>query len=380
MTLAIDDNAPIKDAPALTEAGPKSISLTGWKDILLSVLGRIGDDRAMLIAAGVTYFLLLAIFPAVTTFISIYGLFADPLSVAKQLDFLVGVVPSGGLDIIRDQLTRLTLHGAPTLSLALIASLAVALWSASAGVRSLFDAMNAVYNQREKRNIVWIFSLSILFTLAGAIVAAVMFSVVVAIPAALSVIGFGKDYAWIAQLAGYAVLIALLFLSLAVLYRFGPSRVGARWRWVTPGSAFAVILIGIVSALYSWYASNFAHYDQTYGSLGALIGFLFWLWITLTVVIVGAELDVAIAAYRAGTLSPAVPHTPADRPTISEAMGPSPQKQRAAYGRVGRWASRVDEAIPLSPTQKRLLPLYAAVPLGILVGLLVASNANARRP
>jgi membrane protein len=354
----------------------RSIPLAGWKQILLTVLGNIGDHRVTLIAAGVTYFLLLSVFPAVTAFVSIYGLFADPGTVAKQLDLLTGVVPSGGIAIIQDQLARLTQAPPAGLSLALVVSLVVALWSSSAGVRALFDAMNAVYGEREKRNIVWLFTLSIIFTLGGVIIAIVIFGIVLALPAFLGFFGYGGSTGWLVQVAGYALMIVLLLTSLSVLYRFGPCKDDARWRVISPGSIFAVLLIGIVSALYSWYAANFAHYDQTYGSLGALIGFLFWLWISLSLVIIGAELDVAIGAYKAGRLELNAPKPPADRQTIGEALGPSPQRQRNDSKNLGAWVSSIGSSVHLSRRQRQLLPVYVAVPIVLVVGLLLAAQRN----
>ena len=262
-----------------------------WKSVGLATGHRFGENRATLVAAGVTYFLLLALFPAVTAFVSIYGLFADGTTIAKNMALLSTVVPAGGLQIINDQLSRLTAQGAPTLGFALFVSLAIALWSASSGVKSLFEAMNIAYEVKETRNFFVLNAVALAFTLAGMVVAAIVLAVVVAMPIVFGFVGLGKGFEWLIQAAGYAVLALVMLLGIAALYRFGPSRPDAKWRWISPGAGLALIVIGTVSGLFSWYAANFAHFDKTYGSLGALIGFLFWMWVSNTAVIAGAELN-----------------------------------------------------------------------------------------
>jgi membrane protein len=273
---------------------PEQVPPRGWKDILLRAGGQIAEDRVPMVAAGVTFFMLLALVPALTAFVSLYGLFTDPATVREHVSLLSSVVPAGGISIIDDQLTRLTEQGAPALGLTLLFSLVVALWSASGAVKSLFDAMNIAFEETEKRNFFVLSGLGLLFTLAGLVAAIVMLGVVIVMPLMLGMLGFGKGFDWLVQGIGYLLLAGLLFLAIAGLYRFGPSREPARWRWVTPGAVLALVVILIVSLLFSWYAANLAHYDKTYGSLGALIGLLTWMWISVMVVIVGAELDAEI--------------------------------------------------------------------------------------
>ena len=264
----------------------------GWKKVLLQTFKEIGDDRVTLIAGGVTYFLLLSLFPSVTAFISVYGLFVDPAAVGNQLDLFANVLPAGGLEIIHDQLLRITEQGKPALGFALLVSLAIALWSSSSGVKAMFEAMNVAYDETEKRNFFALNAVALCFTLVGVVAAAVMLAVVVAIPALLSVIGLSSGADWLVQIGGYVVMVLVLLTGIAALYRFGPSpRAGMKWRWITPGAVLAIVAIGIISALFSWYASNIGHFDKTYGSLGALLGFMFWMWICLIAVIVGAELN-----------------------------------------------------------------------------------------
>jgi membrane protein len=263
----------------------------GWKDILLRAFTEVGNDRVALIAAGVTYFLLLALFPTLTATISVYGLVVDPATVQEHVGKLAAFLPEGGRAIVEEQLSRFVQQDAPTLSVALAISLGLALWSSSSGVKALFEAMNVACDEDEKRGFIKLNITALLFTLAGVVGALLMIVCVLATPIVLSLLGLGRGAEWLVQIAAYLVLAAALVGGLAALYRFGPSRQQAKWRWITPGAVLAVVVITAVSALFSWYVANFAHYEKTYGSLGGLIGFLTWVWICVTAVIVGAELN-----------------------------------------------------------------------------------------
>lgn len=270
---------------------PNQVPAKGWKDILWRTYGEINDDRVTLIAAAVTYYLLLSIFPTLTAFVSLYGLFTDPATVGEHVSALSAVVPAGGMAIIDEQLTRLTSSGGSTLGLALIVSIAIALWSASSGVKTLFEAMNIAYDERESRNFLVLNGTALLFTLAGVVGAVVMIAVAVVVPAVLEFVGLGSGLEWLLQIGSYVLLVVVLLLGIAALYRWGPSRQQPKWRWVTPGAVLAVVGIIVVSVLFSWYAANFANFDKTYGSLGGLIALLTWMWISVTMLIVGAELN-----------------------------------------------------------------------------------------
>jgi membrane protein len=234
---------------------------------------------------------LLALFPTLTATISVYGLVVDPATVQEHVGKLAAFLPEGGRAIIEEQLSRFVQQDAPTLGLALAISLALALWSSSSGVKALFEAMNVAYDEDEKRGFIKLNLVALLFTLAGVVGALLMIVCVLATPIILSLLGLGSGTEWLVQIAAYLLLAAVLVGGLAALYRYGPSRQQAKWRWITPGAVLAVVVITAVSALFSWYAANFAHYEKTYGSLGGLIGFLTWVWICVTAVIVGAELN-----------------------------------------------------------------------------------------
>jgi membrane protein len=288
---------------------PTEIPWPGWKDILTRVKDEIGEDRVLLIAAGTTFYLLLALVPTLTALVSIYGLFADPATVEQHLASLEGVIPGGGMDILRDQLHRLAAQESGSLSLAFIVSLAIALWSSNSGVKSLFEAMNVAYDETEKRGFIKLNLVSLAFTLAGIVGVIFAVGLVIVLPVVLKFIGLGSGTEWLIRIGGYVLLAALASLGVAALYRWGPSRALARWRWLTPGSILTVVVWLIASLLFSWYVTNFGSYNATYGSLGAIIGFMTWMWISVIILIVGAEINSEIEhqTARDSTTGPAKP-------------------------------------------------------------------------
>ncbi|GJE52725.1 hypothetical protein GOFOIKOB_5799 [Methylobacterium tardum] len=244
----------------------------------------------MLVSAGVTFFALLAIFPAIAALVSVYGLVADTSTINDQLASLQGILPQGALDIVSEQIKSLDQKGNATLGLSLIVGVALSVWSANGGMKHIFDALNLVYNEREKRNFFVLNLVSLAFT-AGALLFLIMALVsVVVLPVVFEFIGMGKDAWWLALLRWPVLLLAVLG-GLAVLYRYGPSRDAPRWRWVTGGSAVAAVLWLGGSLLFSWYVAHFGSYNKTYGSLGAAIGFMTWIWISTTIVLLGAQVN-----------------------------------------------------------------------------------------
>ena len=270
---------------------PLEIPARGWKDILWRVYARITECRVIAVAAGVTFYALLAIFPAIAALISIYGLFADPGTIAAHLDSIASFIPGGAIEVIRDQMDRLASQGAGTLGFAFVVSLGISLWSANAGIKALFDALNIVYGEKEKRSFVRLNLISLGVTFGAIIFLLVALALVAVVPVALKYIGLESATEWIIRLARWPVLFVAVSLALSILFRYGPSRTEPRWRWVTPGSLFAALMWIAVSLLFSWYAENFGSYNKTYGSLGAIIGFMTWIWLSTIVVLAGATID-----------------------------------------------------------------------------------------
>jgi membrane protein len=269
---------------------PTEIPAKGWKDIALRTYHDVGENRLSLIAAGVTFFTLLAIFPAVAALVSCYGLVADASTINDQLASLQGILPQGALEIIGDQVKRLNEQGNTTLGFSLLLSVALSVWSANGGVKHVFDALNLVYNEREKRNFVVLNLVSLAFTAGALLFLILALAAIVVLPVVLAYIGLGADARWLTWLRWPALLVAVL-LGLALLYRYGPSRDAPRWRWVTPGGALAAVLWLAASLLFSWYVAHFGSYNKTYGSLGAAIGFMTWIWLSTMIVLAGAQVN-----------------------------------------------------------------------------------------
>lgn len=169
--------------------------------------------------------------------------------------------------------------------------LAVSLWSANAAMKSLFDTLNIVYGETEKRGFVKLNAASLAFTLAGIAFVLIALGAVVVLPVALNFVGLSNAADLLVLIVRWPAMFVAVALALALIYRFGPSREAPRWRWITWGSAIATVLWLAASALFSWYAANFGKFNETYGSLGAAIGFMTWLWISAIVILLGAELD-----------------------------------------------------------------------------------------
>jgi membrane protein len=270
---------------------PQHIDWEGWKDVLWRVWNEFNRDRVMLVAAGATFYLLLAAFPAMAVLVSLFGLIGNPVRMADQLSLLSGVLPASTIDFVSKQLTSLAAQNHATLTFGFAFSFLVALWSAIGGVKTLFEAMNIAYEETEKRSFLRYNLFALLFTL-GAMAVSIVFVVAIGVvPLTLSFIGLSQFTKSIIAFARWPILLLVAGTAISILYRYGPSREHAKWRWITLGSAVATLLWLLTAALFSWYLANFANYNATYGSLGAVAGFMMWMWVSLLVLIMGAELD-----------------------------------------------------------------------------------------
>jgi membrane protein len=271
-------------------AWPTQIPWKGWKDIIWRVWREFNNDRVAFLSGGVTFYVLLALAPAVGVFVSLYGLISDVETVSKQLDQLAAFVPPDVLSIVADQMTRLALQRPSDLSIAFVLSLLLSMWTATLGIRVLVDALNAAYEEKERRpyilRAVTIYS----FTFAAMLFLAAMTALLVAAPLALDEIGAGE----LLIPLRWAVLFVLVAGAFAILYRYGPSRRWARWRWVAPGALFAAAIWMGGSLGYSWYVNNVARFQVTYGSLGAIVGFLVWIWFSVMALLLGAEINAEV--------------------------------------------------------------------------------------
>lgn len=273
---------------------PSEIPYLGWRDILIRVYRSLGEDRIISLAAGVTFYAILAIFPGLAALVSVYGLFADPSVIAADVSNLKSILPPDVLDVVGAEMQNLTDHGQATLGVTLAVSLLISLWSANSGMKALLDALNIVYHETEKRGFVKLNAISLAFTIGMLALGVLALAIVAVLPVALSYLDLGETIGPLLDNLRWPVLLVFIALSTGIIYRYGPSREDARWRWVTWGSIVASVIWIAASMLFSWYTTSFANYDKTYGSLGAAVVFMTWIWISNIVVLLGAELDAEI--------------------------------------------------------------------------------------
>lgn len=262
-----------------------------WKGILWRTYQHANEDRLLATAAGVVFYGLLAIFPAITALVSSYGLFADPSTIGANLHTLSLMLPEGSFDIVQEQIARVVEKDNTALGATFLFGLALAVWSANAGVKAVIDALNVAYETREQRGFIRLNLVSLAFTCGGILALLLMVSAVVAFPLALDRVGLAPDSQLIVSLARWPLLLVILLVALGLLYRFGPSGDAARRPWFSLGAVAAALCWIGGSALLSWYLSNFGNYGATYGSLGAAIGLMMWMWMSGIILLYGAELN-----------------------------------------------------------------------------------------
>lgn len=268
---------------------PSQLSLSQWRRVVVRSFKDFGRDRIAQSAAGVTFYTLLSLFPAISAFVSLYGLVANAADARGQIQKLEGLLPGGGVSVLSSEIQRLTSTDHGALGFAFVVSIAVSIWSASSGVKALIDGLNVAFERTESRSFVRLTLLSLGFTLGAIAVAGAGLAVTVAAPALFSALPIAAAKTF--SLLRWPALLVAAGLAISVLYRFGPDRPNARWRWITPGSCVAAVGWIVMSGAFSWYVANFGHYNKTYGSLGAIVGFLTWIWLSLMVVLYGAELN-----------------------------------------------------------------------------------------
>ena len=273
-------------------------------DLAKSVYSEINTDRVLAVAAGVAFYGLLALFPAVTTLVSFYGMFNNRADVAADLAHLTSLLPGSAMSIVSDQITRISSADAVSLSVAAIFSLLVAVWSANSGMKAAMDALNVAYGTRESRSFFKLNALSLFFTLGAILVLLLIIVGVAVVPVVLNAVGLGSAMDWLIRAGRWPILLVLANVALTVLYRWGPSVPASKWRWLTPGSALASVGFAALSIGFSTYAANFANYNETYGSLGAVVAFLTWSWLGTVIMLTGAELDAELDRRKAEKVKP----------------------------------------------------------------------------
>ena len=304
---------------------PAAIPRLGWKDIAWRTVREVQADDIVAVARGVAFAGVLAVFPALAAFVSIYGLFADVGAAREHLAALTGFVPAAALTMIGDQMVRIADANDAGLSATAASGLLLSVWSANSGMKALVKALNVAFEEDEKRNLVKLHLITLAFTVGGVAFFGLAAAAVIGVPAAIKFIG-AAGILPLLEVLRWPALLAVMVVGLAILYRFGPSREDARWRWITPGAVAAALLWMAASGAFSWYLTNVADYEATYGSLGAVFGFMIWTWLSVLVVLFGAELNAEIEHQTAKDSTTGAPEPLGERgATMADEVGePAP--------------------------------------------------------
>lgn len=270
---------------------PGQIPKTGWWDILLRVKDQISRDNVSIVAAGVAFYAVLALFPALAAMVSLYGLFTEVSDVQQQITSLSSFLPQDAQTLIEEQLTSISTSGESALSFGAIGGLLFAIWSASKGMSAMITSLNIAYNEEEERSFIKVTALALGLTMGSLIFVILTLFLITLLPAVLGMLGFDQRIQTVFSLSRWPLLAVIVMGGLAILYRYAPCRNYPRWQWVSWGAGIATLMWIIGSSAFAIYANDYSSYNQTYGSLGAAVILLMWFWLTAFIVMIGAEIN-----------------------------------------------------------------------------------------
>lgn len=270
---------------------PTDIPAGGWRDIAQRVLDEVREDQVPVVAAGLAFYTLLAVFPALIAFVSIYGLVADPASVTRRISELSGSLPEGASTLITTQLQQIVETSSAALSWTAVGAVLAALWSASGGAHHLIKALDAAYDEEESRGFFHLRGVSLLLTLVFLALGGIALGLIVVVPPLLESLAPAALVTWAVMIGRFLLLAGILMVALAIVYRYAPDRQEPRWEWVSAGAGAAVVMWIVASILFSVYVANFGSFGETYGSLAGVVVLLLWFYISAFSVLVGAELN-----------------------------------------------------------------------------------------
>ena len=300
---------------------PEHIPHKGWVDIFWRVGASYFGDRVGFVAGGVTFFVLLSLFPTLAAFVTLYGLFADPADAWGRLQFLYSVLPSGVAEFLGGEMQRLAENARTTLTFTLVWTLALSLWTANGAIKVLFYGLNIAYHEVERRNIVKYNLICMAFTVSGLVGVLLTAGLIVGVPVVLGVFGLAAEWSHLAPLR-WPILGAVYVAALTLIYGFGPCRARARWRWLTPGALFAAALSLTLSLVFSWYLQTFVR-TASYGPLAAMMGFLLWTWLSVQIILMGAELNAEVEHQTAIDTTTGAPAELGERgAVVADTVGP----------------------------------------------------------
>jgi membrane protein len=274
------------------EAGaPWQIPARGWTDILRRAWKDTSKKNLSLVAGGVTYFLVLALFPALAALVSVYGLVANSANVANSVQSLSSMLPPSAVDMIGAELHQLVSASSKSLGLGAVIGIVFALWSSVGGMTGMMAALNIAYDQPEGRGFIRFYATALLLTVVVIIGGLIALAFVAGLPAVLNVAGVHGPGRWIGLVVQWPLLVVFMMGMVALIYRYGPDQHKPKWKWASPGVIVATILWILGSILFTIYVYHFGSYNKTYGSLGAPLVLLTWMWLSAFVVLFGAAIN-----------------------------------------------------------------------------------------
>lgn len=270
---------------------PGEIPKPGWRDALLRVKENNARDNLSVVSAGVAFFWFLAVFPALAAAVSIYGLVSDPAELTSHLDALSRLAPREAYAIISDQLRSIVTNSGGALGFGFFLGILISIWSSAKGMKALMGALNIAYSETEQRSILKLNAVALLFTLGAILFGLLCLGAIVALPMLFGFLGLSEPFQWAISIGRWPLLAVFIMAAVSVIYRYAPDRENAKWRWISWGAFLSTLLWIIGSLAFSFYVSNFGKYNETYGSIGAIIILLLWFFLSAYAVVIGAELD-----------------------------------------------------------------------------------------
>lgn len=270
---------------------PEQIPSGGWKAIAQRSLGEIKSDYIVLMSAGVAFKLFLALFPAIVAAVTIWSLVSDPQTIMTQTENFTSALPGEAAEFLQSQIDNVAQSGRAALSVALITSVALALWSASGGMAGIMEGCNAAYDEVESRSFPVKRGIALVLMVGAILFLILTLSIIAVLPALLGNVGLGSVARTTIRILQWPVLAVIVMVSLAVIYKYAPDRDHPEFRWSSWGAVIATVLWLIGSALFTVYVSNFGSFGRTYGTFAAIIIVMLWLWLTSFMILMGAEIN-----------------------------------------------------------------------------------------
>ncbi|WP_414499847.1 YihY/virulence factor BrkB family protein [Zymobacter sp. IVIA_12111.31 C1] len=270
---------------------PLSVTRHGWWSILWRVYGSIQKHHIGMMASSIAFYGLLSLFPAIAALISIWGMYADPVQVQQQLVNLDQFIPTEAASIIEHQAEVVTASAGRGLNLTAIGSLLFTLYSASKSVQSFTEGLNIIYGEKEQRHFLAQIVINIVLTLGMILLAIFMLFSVAILPVVMNFFPFADTLTTSLYYLRWLIMLCIITLGIAVLYRFGPNRRAPRWEWLSIGTITSTLLWILGSLGFSLYVSHFGSYNSTYGSIGAVVVLLMWFWLSAYIILLGASIN-----------------------------------------------------------------------------------------